>query len=114
MINKTNVVLGILILVGLILGTLIATGIIKIKPLISKSITQPPPSDTINTPLINPQSFETGYLTNNNQKIADLCSTNNTCSMSSLFPIQPTYVNYGNAKQPEYNGCDNLIFNSPP
>lgn len=92
-------------------NTNIPSGVPPIPPASLKSIKNINDSaNTLNLPYINPQPYNTGYITSP-QTLA------NACGADVMYPIQPRYANYGNWK----NGgdccsgsCDNLIFNSAP
>jgi hypothetical protein len=100
--NALNFLLIILTITGITFLGLAATGVFN-SP--SKSNKTPPP-DT--QPYIDPQPFKTGYLTNTPQPLADVCN-------STMYPVQPLYVNYGNPTH-DYRGgeCAVNIFNSIP
>jgi hypothetical protein len=102
---------GLLILAAIVIPILVATGFFKNG---SVKIDHKGPNtvtitNTDEPPFIDPTPFQTGYLQNSPQPLADLCN-------STMYPVQPLYVEYG-----EWNGgdccngkCDVNIFNSAP
>ena len=64
-----------------------------------------------NPSYISPVPFKTGYVDKSSlrNKTSNLCRNDGV-----LYPINPSYVNYG--PTPDYNkeNCDNLVFNAVP
>ena len=62
------------------------------------------------TSMLNPHEFETGYIQDSPQQVADVCN-------SKMYPIDSIYVDYGfddTNGDCKANTCDINIFNSTP
>lgn len=111
-----NVIIPIVILLGITAGILWATGVFNSNS--NKSNKNPGngsnpghAENTPNYPYITPQPFETGFLKNTPQKIANLCTEDD--KNATLYTVQPPYVDYGEWDCDE-RCCDVVKFNSPP
>ena len=95
-------ILLIIFVAGIVIGILYSKGKFKSSDKNSQNLQT---KNTPNKQYINPQPFETGYIQNTPQPLADMCNAN-------MYPIQPPYVDYG-PNNCSYN-CDVNTFNSPP
>lgn len=108
-----NFIIGALFLVALTLGVLAAFGVFNSNnPDGTLKLSPPKPKTKSEPPLITPAHFGTGYIKDSPQMSTDNCRKEG----STLYPIQPPYVNYGPWKGSECcsGTCDVAKFNSPP
>ena len=59
------------------------------------------------------KEFRSGYLIDPDQRLANVCATDNMIKNRVLYPINPPYVNYGDYGC-DVNTCPTVRFNEVP